>query len=450
MDAEYCSGAELASWAATWPTPGSDVAVERAVAALVDVTACMVAGYRSPSTMSVQDYAGKAFGHGNSPVLGQGLSLTAPGAALVNGAAAHALDFDDNFRPAITHASAVLYPALLAVGCCRPTSGQQLIDAYMIGLELQTQIAHFVIPHHYEQGWHATSTIGAIGAAGAVCLLIGGNAEQITHAMSIAFSLAAGSKLQFGSGTKPVHAGFAAHNAVLAAELAMAGLDANPNFLESKWGIPGLYQNQPSPLAPHRFERIKGLWAIDEFGLLPKRFPCCGAAHKALDAVEIFYKEYQITSGNLEEIEVWLSETAYGNLRFDNPTSESEARFSFAYPAACLITSGLLSLSHFSSEAVKEADVQRILPRFKRHIGENNHSLNEPVTVRARLKSGEEFSITVEDVRGSVQNPFSDQEIQNKINDCLRWGGKEDKAPLFKDLKDIQNLPDIGAVFSRF
>jgi 2-methylcitrate dehydratase PrpD len=170
----------------------SPLARRRAVEAITDTIGCMVAGVDDVSTRAVRRaMAGQISAAGESPVIGGGRASAAV-AALVNGTAAHALDYDDNFYPAISHASAVLVPALLAAAVPLKTSGRALVDAYLVGLEAQAAVGLGVNPSHYTVGWHSTSTCGAIGTAAGVARLIGLDAAAIARAMSIAVSTASG------------------------------------------------------------------------------------------------------------------------------------------------------------------------------------------------------------------------------------------------------------------
>src|SRR5690606_18663480 len=158
--------------------------------------------------------------------IGRPDGLSPPWAALANGTAAHALDFDDNFDPAKAHASAVLIPAILALAEERPAPGFAVLDAYIVGLQIMGRVGQGINPFHRNRGWHATATVGAIGAAAACARLLALSSAQATHALSLATSMAAGSMAQFGTMAKPLHAGLAAKSGVIAASLAQAGLDA--------------------------------------------------------------------------------------------------------------------------------------------------------------------------------------------------------------------------------
>jgi len=159
----------------------------------------------------------RPWGDGPCTVMGSEVRLAAPWAALANGTAAHALDFDDNFDPAKAHASAVLVPAILALAEQERASGRACLDAYIAGLQIMGRVGQGVNPAHRNRGWHATGTVGAIGAAAACARLLRLPEREAAFALSIATSLAGGFMAQFGTMTKPVHAGFAAQAGVMAA-----------------------------------------------------------------------------------------------------------------------------------------------------------------------------------------------------------------------------------------
>ncbi|MBO6826481.1 MAG: MmgE/PrpD family protein [Sneathiella sp.] len=439
---------KLANWAAHSIVPASAIVRSRANAALIDGIGCIYAGSKDDATEAVFRGVLSSHGVGRSRVYGRQTYLSPAGAALVNGTAAHALDFDDNFMPAITHATAVLVPALLSVGENQAKSGREIADAYVMGLELQARIGALVNPNHYEAGWHATSTVGTIGTAGALAYLMNLTADKIAVAMSVAFSLASGSKLQFGTATKPTHAGFAAHNAVLAAVLASSGLTAQIEFLTKPWGFQDLY-GKGSDVGGEI--AIKGLgedWAIEKAGLAPKRFPCCGAAHKALDAVESIMLQHNIKLEDVEAVTAYLPGPLYENLRFDAPQTASEGRFSFSYPAARLMKHGALSLSHFTDEAVTEKGIQNHLDKFRREkCNEPLTSMNYRQRVTMRLKGGQEIEAENIHVKGSIQNPFTEEEEAQKFRDCLSWSGNTDKYSLFTKLKKFELYKSMNDLF---
>ncbi|GLQ04893.1 MmgE/PrpD family protein [Sneathiella chinensis] len=439
----------LGDWVASNSRPQSDSARKRALAALADGIACIFAGSRDSATETVLQSTLRSHGRGDCLVLGHKETLPPAGAALVNGTAAHALDFDDNFLPGLTHATAVLVPALLAAGQATDSSGLQILEAYMVGLELHARIGALVNPNHYEAGWHATATTGTIGTAGAVASLIGLSAGQITTAMSIAFSLASGSKIQFGTTTKPTHAGFAAHNAVQAAFLARHGLEAQTNFLTGQWGFRDLFGAGASTPPEEALAGLGATWAIESHGLMAKRFPCCGSAHKALDAVEMLKQEHGISLDNIEKVTAYLPTPLHHNLRFDTPKTASEARFSFSYPAVRLLAHGYLSLGHFTDEAVQEEAIRQHLGKFVREDCQfTPKTADYPVRATAILKNGAEVTTEIRHVRGSIDSPLSDAETHKKFTDCLAWSGTSGNETLYERIQSFDRHTNVSSLFN--
>src|SRR5690606_7423958 len=165
------------------------------------------------------------------------IRLAAPWAALVNGTIAHVLDFDDNFDPPKAHPSAVLCPAIMALAEQEGHSGAKAIDAYIVGLQILGRIGQGVNPTHRNRGWHATATIGVMGATAACARLMQLDAETCARALSIATSMSSGFMSQFGTEMKPVHAGLAAKGGIMAASLARAGVTAGRDTLDGRTGM---------------------------------------------------------------------------------------------------------------------------------------------------------------------------------------------------------------------
>src|SRR5690606_18842333 len=261
----------------------------------IDLIAVAIPGAAEAATRHVLETVGE-WGQGPATAIGAGLALAAPWAALVNGTAAHALDFDDNFDPAKAHATAVLVPAILALGEQEGASGADCIDAYIAGLQILGRTGQGVNPAHRNRGWHATATVGAIGAAAACARLLRLDAGKASYALSIATSMAAGFMSQFGTMTKPLHAGLAAKAGVMSACLARSGLTAGVDTFDGPTGMNRLmvgpdYEQLRDSLThiEHgqtlRFETrsVGEPLLILSSGLKNKRFPNCGSAHRAMD-----------------------------------------------------------------------------------------------------------------------------------------------------------------------
>ena len=235
----------------------------------------------------------------------------------------------------------------------------------MCGLEMHAALGQGIGRGHYDVGWHNTSTVGCIGTAGACAWLLGLDANGIAHAMSLGISQASGAKVQFGSPGKPFHAGMAAHNAVLASDLARNSRRGRLEAVEGERGLSALYAGRPDPNWQENIGNLGKPLAIEAFGLSPKLYPCCGSAHKALDGVLALRKEHGISASDIAEVDTLVG---YGNLRnlcYPDPQQEMEARFSMQYCVAIALLNGKLSLADFTPSAVHRSEVRELLPRIQ-------------------------------------------------------------------------------------
>jgi 2-methylcitrate dehydratase PrpD len=244
----------------------------------------MLAGAGEPASAGVRRAVAR-LGDGPCTVVGSDRRAPAPWAAMANGTAAHALDFDDYEDPGATHPSAVLVPALLALGEERQAPGGDLLDAYIAGLEIIVRLGAAVNLSHYHRGWHATGTLGAIGAAAAAARLLKLNVRDVGYAIGLAASMASGFKSQFGTMAKPLHAGLAAKAGVLAASLAAEGMTASAEVFDGEWSILRLMAGPEAEGFAGALRDLGDPLAIESYGLVIKPYPCCGYIHGTLDGI---------------------------------------------------------------------------------------------------------------------------------------------------------------------
>lgn len=435
----------IAAWSAT-ASNVTPLSRRRAGDAIADTIACMVAGVGDDATAAVRAAFADAIGvAGPSPVLGGGRAA-APLAALVNGTAAHALDYDDNFHPAISHASAVLVPALLAAAPIG-ASGRQLVDAYLVGLEAQAAVGFGVNPSHYTIGWHSTSTCGAIGTAAGVGRLLGLDAAAIARAMSVAVSSAAGVKGQFGTAAKPFHAGMAARNAVEAALLARAGLTGRLDILEGPQGFLELFGG---PDAPGWRDRPLGQpHVLESHGVIPKRHPCCGSTHYVVDMLLDLKAEHGFTAADVAAVDCLVGIANARNLAYAAPVDEMQARFSMHYCVALALTQDRLGLADFTPAAVARPELRALLRlttmRARTPEEERAAGGRLPHQVAVTLKSGRVLSAERAFAKGAIADPFSAADRLAKFADCC--GARLDAATtaaLYASLDALDDQPDLG------
>lgn len=413
---------KLADWTANVSSQHQALAVKRASEAIEDVIGCMIAATNEPSVARVRGSVSRR-GPGAAMVIGQRNRVPAPWAALINGTAAHALDYDDEFLPALTHASAVLVPALLALGEERNLPGAAILDSYIVGIELHAALGRGVIRSHYDMGWHATSTIGTIGTAGACARLLGLDASEVAHSLSLGVSMAAGCKVQFGSMAKPLHAGLAAQRAIEAAELAAAGVEGRLNALEGPMGFLELCGG-PSPAGWNDdFDSLGEPLAIVEEGLMAKRYPCCTATHRILDCVRKLRSEEGFEAKDVVSIDALVGYGHKKNLMYENPTTENEARFSMQYCVAVALLFGDVKLADFTPQAVQRPDVRALLGLVKVRASQPGAEQMDskavlPHEVTIILRNGRTLKASQLAIKGSAENPMDDAEREAKFIEC--------------------------------
>lgn len=398
----------------------------RATEAVLDTIGCMLAGADHPTVASLvaaRGDLGLHEGTHGASLIGREERADEGGAAFINGTAAHVLDFDDNFLPGLSHASAVLVPALLAVAEARGASGRALLEAYVFGLDVQRAIGRAINPRHYTLGWHGTSTVGAFGAAAAVARLRGADAAGVMRALSIAASLVGGSKRQFGSPMKPVHAGLAARNGVFAAALAAAGLHGAEEPFEGSWGLFDLFTASRGDVPPPEPVIFRG-HAIDIEGVVAKLWPCCGSAHRSLDGLLALRRTHGFEARDVAHVVLEMPQLNIDNLRFRVPTTANEARFSMHYTAAIALASGAVEVGHFPEPFRMDAEVRALIDRIDVIACPAHPTPDDPfgalAVTRVDTTSGRTHEIATAHMKGGLENPMTPEERLAKFMSCAR------------------------------
>ncbi|MBO9602119.1 MAG: MmgE/PrpD family protein [Novosphingobium sp.] len=440
-------------WLAATPAAWSAEARDAARAAFVDTIAVSVPGAVHPVTAKVYD-AVRDWGAGPSTVIGTGARMAAPWAALVNGTAAHALDFDDNFDPAKAHASAVLVPAILALAEQEGSPGAACIDAYIAGLQILGRAGQGVNPYHRNRGWHATATMGAIGAAAACARLLGLDAAQAAHALSIATSMAGGFMSQFGTDTKPVHAGLAAKAGIVASGLARSGLAAGLGTFDGPTGLNRLmvgpdYETLRDNLVTidhgqtMRFETatVGEPLLILSSGLKAKRFPNCGSCHRAMDGLQALIGERGFGAADVAAIDVRAPLSHLNNLMYTDPRDAAQAKFSLEYALAVLLLSGNCTLADFEDEAWMRPEVRALYPLVHRHPVDLPEGAF-PTEVEVTLTDGRRFATAVSMPAGSIAAPFTEAQLWGKFDGCVSGVLAADARNALRGA--LESLPDLA------
>jgi 2-methylcitrate dehydratase PrpD len=400
---------------------GADVpaeACERAAIAFKDTVGVMLAGSAEPAARIAQSLAVEE-GAGECHVLGTPLTTSAGFAALANGVAAHALDYDDMCFVSLAHPSCALVPALLAAGELAHADARTLLDAYVVGFEIECRLGRVMNPRHYHQrGWHCTSSIGTLGAAAAVARVLGLDAAATRHALGIAASSACGLKENLGSMVKPLHAGMAARNGVMAARLAQRGFTAGPHAIEGPQGyLAAMDSEQPS--LDVAITDLGARWEITDTGVTVKLYPSCAATHPPLDALSAIVRREGITFDQVAAIDVEVDSMTPRLLIHPNPTNGLEAKFSMPFCAAAAVVYPRIGIETFEVEQIRNPNVQTLMPRvtLRANPAFDTSAPLSQARVTVRLRNGREWSERADGARG-YPGRLSDQELSAKFADC--------------------------------
>ncbi|MFJ4172077.1 MmgE/PrpD family protein [Paenarthrobacter sp. NPDC089714] len=430
-----------------------DAARRIATRALVDTLAVAVLGTHDIASRALMEtvLTPPPAEHG-ATVLATGGKAPAHVAALLNATAGHADDYDDHLVDTNGHPSVVLIPALLAAGEAADVSGRDILDAYVIGHQVMCAVsAGLPVRAHWQEGWHATSTVGIIGATAAVARLRQLTILQTRYALGLAASMAGGSRQNCGFVTKPLHAGLAASNAVLAVDLAERGYDADPDQLEAPLGFFKVFGVNPDlrKVEPVLEER----WTVTTRGLNVKTFPACYAVHPAARAAsELRGQVLDIEA--IESVDVTVQPTGLVGPIHHRPETGLQAKFSLEYTVAAALADGPPTLKTFTDATVQRTDLQQLLRRVRTH--ENPVPPTGPeeftrwyATVEVHFNDGDRKITRADMPHGFTLDPLTDQEIQNKFNDCLTSSATPwDAATLGAQLWSMDQLPRIRSLFA--
>ena len=385
---------------------------------------------------------------GPSLVFGGARRVSPLDAAVVNGAASHALDFDDCNNTIGGHPSAPILPALIALAEDTGANGRDFIAAYIAGFETECKLGLGVHFHHYTKGWHPTATLGVFGSAAACSKLLKLPDDKVALALAIAASLASGIKANFGTMVKPLHVGHCTRNGLFAALLARDGYSANPGVFEHKQGFFNVFNG----LGNYDAAKVLPNWArpldIVKPGIAIKQYPCCGSTHSALDAMLDLVRKHKPAADEIERVDVWTHTRRLEHTNRPEPKSDLDAKFSVQYCMARALLDRKITIEHFDGKAYEDAAVKKLLPRVHAapyttaQFPEDNHFGAE---VKVTLKGGKILSAKVDQPFGRTSaNPLPASLLKEKFENCAaRVLPKERVGPLYSAIQGFENLKDV-------
>lgn len=385
---------------------------------------------------------------GSARVIGDARPYSAAAAALINGALAHALDFDDTHAAGSIHPSAPIVPAALAAAELSRASGQDFIGAVVAGYETQIRLSlALVAKDHYARGFHPSATCGAFGAAAAAGRLLGLSASAMSSAFGIALSQSAGS-MQFlhdGAWTKLFQVGYAAMNGLIAATLAAEGFKGPGAAFEGRNGFLRGYAPNAQP------ERvIQGLGSVFEtLNIALKPYPSCRYTHAALDALIELKQRYALDAEQIDGVEIGLPQTGIAIVGAplaakQAPNNVVDGQFSMPFTAAVALRSGRLSWDDYPAhlnDPITQALCRRI-DVVNDPQAEAAFPANMSGSARVRLHDGRRVEKFVQIPRGEPDNFMTESELRDKFYSLTGpYLGRSRRQRLADALLDLQHAP---------
>ncbi|RDE09677.1 MmgE/PrpD family protein [Pelagibacterium lacus] len=430
---------------------------DKAKKVIADTFAVILSGAGSEVAPPILAFARKA-GLGEVPVMGTPDRLSRPVAALVQGTFGAALDFDDVLSMMPGHPAAVIMPALLSAAQGRAVSGEEFIDAYVIGLEVGSKLSQGVGLKHYFRGFHATGTIAIFCAVAALARMERLSQAQTRQAFGIAASTASGLQANFGSMTKPFHSGWAAQAAVTAVALVQEGFTASEAIFEAPGGYLAAYGTEESDAA--KVMPLLGQpWTIVEPGIALKKFPTCYATHRAIDALGQIEARLGRLKGRVRRIVCKVAPKSLRPLPFMRPKTGLESKFSMPHALAAAIHFDTLKIASFTDEAVRIPEILELYEKIEAiediactdgdpDFEKKSSGTRGFVLVEVELEDGTVDSARVDIPPGHPKRELTWDELESKFVDCADSCGigSDHARATFSRLRQLETVVDISAL----
>lgn len=418
--------------------------------AITDTLGCALAGTIEPVGEIAAAWVRETGARGQAAVWGRELRTSPAEAALANGIASHALDFDDSLPSLRGHPSTTMVPAALAVAEASGASGASVLAAYALGLEVAGKLGRAIGTGHYMHGWHSTATIGVFSATAVAARLWQLDAAQLQTAWGLAASQSAGMIWNFGTMTKPFHAGHAARTGVLSAWMAKNGFTANASIFDDK-GFLSTYGRGDGAPPVELLAALGAPWEMLQPGIYVKRWPCCYCNHRPVGGILQLIDEHDIRADEVEAVEIGFVRGSDDALGGPNPQTGLEGKFSMEYVAAATLLDRKLVLETFTDPMVQRPEARALTAKVRRYRVDDPKLYSSKfgyTDVAITTKRGR-FSVRAERVSGSPQWPMSVAERREKFVDCAsRVLGAPGADALHDLLSRLNAAPDVAALIA--
>lgn len=432
-------------------------AVSLAKQCIVDGLGVILAGSTSRGSAIVREYVRAGQEAAEATVFGaETLLCRAASAALANGTAGHAMDFDDTQLSSspdrvfglLTHPTIPPLAASLALGERLGVSGRRLLEAYLIGFEVECKMAEAIDPSHYQNGFHSSGTFGTFGASASAAKLLDLNADSFANALAMAASMSSGIRLNFGTMTKPLHVGRAAQNGVMAAELAARGFTGGREALDGPWGFFRVFSSGAGFDASQLVTGLGNPPSIVTPGVSLKPYPCGSLGHPSMDAMLTLVLTHDVKPHQVRSIRLRAGSNILNPLRYPIAHSELEAKFCPAFMMSSIVLRRRAGIHEFTDEFVASGPVQDMMKKVStiRDAAIEARGFDKMRSiVEVDLADGRTLVQEADErYRGGPERPFTPEELREKFTDCAGLVLRPEAiAETLERLESLEHVRDI-------
>ena len=414
-----------------------DEAFEHAKVAFMDWVAVTVAGKDDPLVKKLIDYANTMGGNEQATILGHGMKKSVSQAALINGSASHALDYDDTLASFLGHPSVTLFPSLLALGEWQEKSGEDFLGAYLIGLQVGITIAQCAGMEHYMAGWHGTSTIGHLASAAGCAWLLGLDAKHAAYALGVGATQSSGLKRVFGTMCKPFHAGRSSQAGLMSALLAQQGFTSAEDVLE---GPHGFFQVLHGNGNEEPAARLGEEWGVED--LSQKYHASCHATHSPLEATLTIVEKEKVSLEEIETIHVQSSQLALDAAGKKEASTGLEGKFCIPYCVANALVTGQTGTQAFTDEKVRDPGVKALMDKITVALDPEMKTLESRVEMKTR--GGKVYSAFTDVLKEIPALETKRERVKSKYFDlCGPVIGAEKTGELADRILGLEKLSNV-------
>ncbi len=414
-----------------------------------DLLGVILAGSVQPVGQIIQKYVSSQGAAPEATVLSGGVQSTLANAALANGTMGHALDYDD--FGGFGHPTVAIFPALLAIGEHAGSTGRDLLEAYVVGCEVGLALQHTTKYKQMDKGFHSTAVIGRLACTAACAKLLNLDEHQTTMALGMAGSMASGLIHNFGTMTKPLHAGLTGRDGVTAVQLAQLGLTAGDQIVEHPFGFAATVLGE-------------GIYDLDDMAdnlgkpfrtqdaLIIKKYPCCGGNHAMLDSLFSLMRNNDFSVDDVANAEVDQSYYSVVML-YQEPEDELKGKFSAKYNVAAALVDGEVKVDTFTQEKIADPAINEVMGKVRTRVMAKSEELlteaADGLKVKITLKDGRVFEHTTAraDILGSQKNPWGFDAIKTKFREnvalVLNDEGVSKAVEAWSDIPDVTDVADL-------